>query len=248
MHHLLASGSLPNLLLIVLAAFVAALVSGIAGFAFAAVAAALMLPLASADIIVPLILMGSIMTQTLSLLSVQRGINWQRLWPFLAAGVTGVPIGATLLRFTDPHAFRITIGLVLVAFSLHGLVRRQPQPVTFGGRAADAMAGLIGGTMGGYAGLSGIVPTIWCGARAWSRQEQRGVYQPFILIVQAFALAYGGAAGLFSSTSLVLVLLCSPAFLAGTLSGLWVFGKLDERRFRTVVLLLLLGSGAALLL
>ena len=111
--------------------------------------------------------------------------------------------------------------------------------------AADAVVGLIGGAMGGYAGLSGILPTIWCGLRGWAAEEQRAVYQPFILVIQVCALLSGGAAQVFSAGSLLLSAACAPAFLAGTLCGLWIFGRLDERRFRLAVSVLLLLSGAA---
>ncbi len=235
----------PDLYLLLPACFLASLVSGIAGFAFGAVAVALMLPLGPADVLVPLILAGSILGQVISLLSLQRGVAWNKLWPFLPAGIVGVPLGTAALGLADPHAFRVSLGVVLILFSLYGLLRGTSRPVVSGGRAADALVGLIGGAMGGYAGLSGILPTIWCGARGWTRDEQRAVYQPFILVMQILALLSGGAAGLFSAGSLALSLACAPAFLLGTLCGLWIFGRLDERRFRIVVLSLLLASGAA---
>jgi len=229
------------------AAFIASLVSGISGFAFTAVATALMLRLGPAEVILPLILAGSILSQALSLVSLRNGVSWARLWPFLVPGLVGVPLGTAGLALADPHVFRVSMGAVLIVFSLYGLLRRAPAPVTHGGRLADAAVGLIGGAMGGYAGLSGIVPTIWCGARGWPRLEQRGVYQPFILVIQVCALGSGAAAGLFSAASLRLAAICTPAFLLGTFCGLWVFGKLDERRFRQAVLVFLLLSGAALI-
>lgn len=235
----------PDLYLLLPACFLASLVSGVAGFAFGAVAVALILPLGPAGVLVPLILAGSIVGQVISLVSLRRGVAWRLLWPFLLAGFAGVPLGTAALHLADPHAFRISLGVVLILFSLYGLLRGETRPVAFGGRAADAVVGLIGGAMGGYAGLSGILPTIWCGARGWKREEQRAVYQPFILAMQVCALVSGGAAGLFSVRALSLALACAPAFLLGTLCGLWIFGRLDERRFRLLVLLLLLVSGAA---
>ena len=240
-----AGADWPNLYLLIPASFLASLVSGVAGFAFGAVAVALMLPLGRADILVPLILIGSIVSQVLSLAGLRQRVDWPKLWPFLFTGLLGVPFGTAALRLADPHGFRVSLGTVLILFSLYGLLRGAAQPLAFGGRAADAVVGLIGGAMGGYAGLSGILPTIWCGVRGWKREEQRAVYQPFILIMQIFALISGSAARVFSAGSLLLSLACAPAFLAGTLCGLWIFGRLDERRFRAVVLVLLMLAGAA---
>ena len=33
---------------------------------------------------------------------------------------------------------------------------------------------LAGGVLGGFAGLSGVLPTIWSGLRAWPKARQRG--------------------------------------------------------------------------
>lgn len=200
----------PGLILLLAAGFVASFASGVAEFAFAAVAAALMLRLGPPDVIVPLILAGSILSQLVSLVALRRAVRWDRLWPFLLAGVAGVPLGTAALGLADPHAFRVSTGAVLIAFSLWALLRPAPAPVAFGGSWADALAGLIGGAMGGFAGLSGIVPTLWCGARGWPAQEQRAVYQPFILVIQVCALLSGSAAGLFSPASIGLAVMLRP--------------------------------------
>lgn len=235
----------PNLALLLPACFLASLVSGIAGFAFGAVAVALVLPLGPAPMLVPLILIGSIVGQVTSLAALRRAVDWPKMLPFLAGGLVGVPVGTAALLFADPHAFRISLGVILILFSLYGLLRGTAAPISFGGRPADLVVGAIGGAMGGYAGLSGILPTIWCGLRGWPREEQRAVYQPFILVIQICALLSGGAAHVFSADALLLAAACMPSFLLGTFSGLWVFGKLDEKRFRLAVLVLLLLSGAA---
>ena len=48
--------------------------------------------------------------------------------------------------------------------------------------------GFGGGALGGVAGLSGPLPTIWCGLRGWSADTQRGVYQPFNLAILGLVL------------------------------------------------------------
>ena len=37
-------------------------------------------------------------------------------------------------------------------------------------------------------GLSGALPTIWCGLKGWGKDAQRAVFQPFNLAVLSFAL------------------------------------------------------------
>lgn len=225
--------------------FLAGLVSGIAGFAFGVVAIALMLPLGLGVSMVPVALAGSVLSQLVALRTFRRTIDWKRLWPFLLPGLVGVPIGTAALRWANPHAFRLSLGALLVTFALYGLVRGRGRPVTLGGRGADAAIGLIGGAMGGYAGLSGVAPTIWCGLRGWPRDEQRAIYQPFILIIQATALVAGGSADLFPAGALTIAAICAAPVAIGTWCGMRIYRRMDERLFRRAVLLLLLVSGLA---
>jgi uncharacterized membrane protein YfcA len=56
-----------------------------------------------------------------------------------------------------------------------------------------------------------------------------------------------GASGAASASTLKLFLIGLPFLLAGTWLGLKLYGRLDEAGFRRVVLILLLVSGAALM-
>src|SRR4029077_19203049 len=71
----------------------------------------------------------------------------------------------------------ISVGVVLVLFSLYSLVRPQLAPVT-AGKAADGAIGVFNGVIGGATGLAGIALTIWCTLRGWPRDEQRATFQP----------------------------------------------------------------------
>jgi hypothetical protein len=57
-----------------------------------------------------------------------------------------------------------------------------------------------------------------------------------------------GARGAVTADTIKLFLIGLPALFAGTWLGLKLFGRLDEASFRRVVLVLLLASGAVLLL
>jgi hypothetical protein len=230
------------------ATFVAALASGLAGFAFALIASGIYLHLLEPVAAVALVLAGSLAAQAVTILRLREGISWPRLWPFLLGGAIGVPLGTALLDRLDAATFRFAIGLFLVAYSAFMLLVRHPPKLTFGGRAADGAVGVIGGVMGGLAGLSGALPTVWCGLRGWSKDEQRGVYQPFIVAMQALALVALLAATPVSSGTWIAFLLCLPALLLGAFLGLALYRRVDDIGFRRIVLVLLLASGVSLLL
>jgi len=169
-----------------------------------------------------------------------------RLWPFLAGGLLGVPLGVAVLGSVEVAAFRAGVGVFLVLYAGGMLGLRGLPVVAWGGRAADGAVGLLGGIMGGIAGLSGPLPTLWCGLRGWSKEAQRGVYQPYNLGVLGFTLGVYAVQGVVTAQVLELALICLPLTILGVWLGLKSYGRLDDRQFRALVLWLLLASGATL--
>lgn len=237
-----------NLAIVLSGAFFAAFAVGVVGFAGALVASALWLQVMSPTDAVPLVIATGITVHILSLSSMRRSVNFSRLWPFLAGGVIGVPAGTWLLSNAEPGPFRMAIGLFLIAYSLFSIALPRLRAVTYGGRWADGVVGLAGGVLGGAAGLSGVAPTMWSGLRGWPKEEQRGVYQPFILIIHGMSLAWLAVEGVLNDTLAKNILMSLPVLVLGVWLGLRLFNRVNDRQFRRVVLLLLLVSGVALVI
>jgi uncharacterized protein len=80
------------------------------------------------------------------------------------------------------------------------------------------------------------------------KERQRGLVQPFILGMQVLALVtLVCMPGAIHRDLVKDVLLSLPALAAGTFVGIRLFGRVDEARFRRAVLLLLLVSGALMI-
>ncbi|HVT55877.1 MAG TPA: TSUP family transporter, partial [Xanthobacteraceae bacterium] len=155
--------------------------------------------------------------------------------------------GVYLLTFTDAATLKIALGIFLVAFGSYALLAPALPKFTAGGRAADGTIGFIGGILGGIGGYSGVLPTIWTQLRGWSKEAARAVYQPYVIVIQAITVA-GILLVAADRTSLVLFAAILPAVLAGTWIGWQLFGRLNDRRFRQALAVLLIASGATLVL
>ena len=175
------------------------------------------------------------------------GVRWTRLWPFLAAGIVGVPIGTLLLDHVRPQPLKIGVGLLLTFYSGWMAFVRRPPIVTGGGRLADAAVGFTGGVMGGMASLSGPAPLIWAQLRGFGKDEQRGVNQPFNMSVLFLALVSAGIAGFLDRTFFIWAAITLPATLIGARIGLMLYRRIDDAGFRRVVLVLLGLSGVTLI-
>lgn len=235
----------PTLAVLWIGAFLGGIASGGAGFAFAVVASSIWLhfidPLKSTFLVV----CCGIVLQPALIWPMRRNIQLWRLWPFLAGCAAGIPLGVLYVARNDPATVKIGLGWFLVAFGAYAILTPHLPVIRWGGRLADAVIGLIGGIMGGMGGYSGVFPTIWTQLRGWRKDVARAVYQPLILFAHVGVLLSIGVIA-FDRSAIVLVLAVLPAMLAGAIVGWKIYGKLDERRFRQVLALLLVFSGAAL--
>src|SRR5262252_5786880 len=100
------------------ATFAAALVAGLAGFAFGLVAAAVWLHILTPLQTATLIVVFGLIVQSYSVWKLRAALNWRRLWPFLLGAAIGIPIGVGILEWTKPAYLRKTIGAVLALYGI----------------------------------------------------------------------------------------------------------------------------------
>ena len=114
-----------------------------------------------------------------------------------------------------------------------------------GGRLADAVVGFLGGILGGIGGYSGVLPTIWSQIRGWPKAIARAVYQPYIIVMHALALA-GIVWVTLDRAGAIMLVAVLPPLLGGTWIGWQLYGKLNDLRFRQALAVLLIASGITL--
>ena len=236
-----------DIAIVVAGALAAGFVNGLSGTGYALVALGFWLQAMSPVTAAPLTALCGVAGHVQALPRIWQGVRWPRLWPFLAAGILGVPLGTLLLDHVQPQPLKLSVGLLLIFYSGWMAFVRRPPIVSGGGRLADAAIGFTGGVMGGMASLSGPAPLIWAQLRGFGKDEQRGVNQPFNMSVLFLALVASGIAGFLDRTFFVWAAIALPATLIGARIGLMLYRRIDDAGFRRVVLVLLGLSGATLI-
>ena len=237
-----------DIAIVVAGALAAGFVNGLSGTGYALMALGFWLQAMPPVTAGPLVALCAVAGHLQALRSIWRGVRWPRLWPFLVAGLAGVPLGTALLEHVRVQPLKLGVGLLLIVYSAWmGFVRRPPV-IRGGGRVADAAIGLAGGVLGGMASLSGPAPTIWVQLRGWTKDEQRGVNQPFNMAILATALLVAGVAGLLDQRFWLWAAITVPVSLVGARLGLMLYGRVDDAVFRRLVLVLLAVSGTSLVL
>ncbi len=235
------------LLVLSIGVFAGALVSGFAGFAFSAVAGALLLHVLPPTEAVPLMMMCSIAVQTTSLIVLRRSMNWQGSAIFLVGGALGIPPALLLLQHADTHTFRAGFGAFLALYSIYMLFRPAAAYLSeIGHWLYDAAVGFAGGLVGGLTAMPGALPTMWCDLQGMPKDAQRGLVQPFIAVMQIFALGLMLWDHALPRRLLTDMTVSLPALAAGTAAGLVMFGRMSDAWFRRAILAVLFVAGLAL--
>jgi uncharacterized membrane protein YfcA len=239
------SAGADRLALVTAIVFCAALVSSVAGFAFSALAGAALAHLSLAPTeAVRIMLVCSITIQVYSVIRLSGAIDWRRLAPFLLGGAATVPLGIALLARVSAAAFSLGLGALLVAYGAYMLLRRS-EIVVKGNAYADAAIGALGGVTGGLAAFPGAFVTAWCGMKGWTKDQQRAVFQPYILAMQLLALALLESS-VPTSPSGDSALVFVPIVVLAAHLGIAVFRKLSNRQFNCAVYGLLIAAGLTL--
>lgn len=232
--------------LIVAGALVGGFVNGLTGFGTGITALVFWLYAMPPVVAAPLVAACSVVGQVQALPMLRASVDLARLAPFLAGGLPAVPVGAWLVAYTPVNLVKLGLGVLLVASSSFLLFWNRPARRRVGGKPGDAAVGLIGGVLGGLAGLSGVLVTLWVSLQPWGRDERRAVFQGFNLIVLASVLVVYAVMGLLSFDFLKAFALSLPGTIVGAYLGQVVYRRLADETFRRLVLGLLLIAGLTL--
>jgi len=236
-----------HLALFLAATYFGGLVSGLSGFAMGLVVSGVWLHLVTPQQNALLIVLCGLVTQGSGIWRVRHAISWRAVAPYIIGGAIGIPAGIALLTSVDPGTLRLTIGVLLLVYSLYSLFRPALKPPK-ASLPTDLGVGVLNGLIGGLTGLGGIAVTVWCQLRGGKKDELRAIFQPvlfatFVMTAIAFAVA-----GTYTAETLKLYAFALPVLVAGIWSGFGLYGKLDDAALRNVILVLLLASGVALIM
>jgi uncharacterized protein len=230
----------------ILATFLGGFVSGFSGFAMGIVVSGVWLHIITPIQTAALIAGYGLLTQGYGIAKLHHEWNWQSIWPLTLGTAIGIPIGVILLTRINPASVRTGVGVLLVVYAMYGLLRPPIGPLKIGA-PADIAIGIANGLVGGLTGLGGIISTISCQLRGWSKDKQRAVFQPVLLAAFVIISISQFAAGSYTAETVKLYGIGLPFMVAGIWIGFKLYGTINDETFRKAVLMLVLIAGASLI-
>jgi hypothetical protein len=235
------------MILILIGAFAGGFANGLTGFGTAITTLPFWLVVVPPQVAGQLAALAAALLQIGTLPRIWPHIRARAVLPFIVPGLIGVPLGLMLAHALSPAAFRLTVGVLMVVnaavllFANGAWKLSRPKPL------ADGAIGFAGGVMGGLAGLSGVLPSLWASIRPYAKDEKRALFQSYNFTILIAVVALGGAVGTWSWELGHLILLSLPALILGNLLGQWVYARLSGIAFDRMLLAFILVAGLTLI-
>ena len=134
--------------ILVMAVFLGAIVQGFSGFAFSAVAGAILLQVQAPGVAIPLLMICSLLIQTFVLVRLRAALSLHGSLPYLVGGAGGVVLATLVFDRIDPHVFRQCFGAFLMVYALSTVLRPQVRPADGEGAAGRPHRGGLRGRPG----------------------------------------------------------------------------------------------------
>lgn len=232
-------------LLIATIVLAAAFAQSLTGFGFALITMPLVTVVLGVRTAAPVVALAALTVYTVNLVRYRRAINVSEVLRLGIASAVGVPVGIWVLANADEQVVMRILGLVLVIYAVYSLL--QPKSQRMLSRGWVYPAGFLAGCFGGAYNTPGPPVIVYGSMRQWARAEFRAVLQALfflngVLVVSSHALAKN-----LSRQVLEYYLYAVPALALGIVVGSMVDRRIDQDRFRKIVMVMILALGIALI-
>jgi uncharacterized membrane protein YfcA len=173
--------------------------------------------------------------------------DWAEIRWLLPGTLLGIVLGAGVLTNAPQAPLLAALGLFVLAFGLRNVLNiHGDRPI---GRGWAVPAGLAGGTIGALFGTGGPPYVIYLSHRLRDKSVLRATFSGLFMLDGGFRVITFGLAGLFWQADMGWAILAGLPLMAGGLYlGHRIHLGLTQRQMMATIGLLLLASGASLLI
>jgi uncharacterized membrane protein YfcA len=166
-------------------------------------------------------------------------VDWRLGTTLFLAATVGMPVGLLVLVFIPRDALQILIAVTVIVSVVpiwRGWRLKMP------GRASDIGIGLVSGVLNTSTSMSGPPVVLYLQGRGFDRGMFRATLTAYFLASGLVAVALFVVGRQFDREVAGLSLIAIPFLVGGFILGHAMFHRLDEERFRKVVIAVLLLS------
>lgn len=233
---------------VLLVVFVATLIRSTFGFGEGLVAVPLLALLLPVTIATPLVALLSVTIGGIVVLQDWRKIHIRSASWLISVTVFGIPLGLLLLTSNHPRAIKVSLGLIIVVFSLYSLTGARHVVLHRDHTSILLLCGFVAGILGGAYGMNGPPLAVYGAMRRWSAQHFRATLQAYFLPASLIGLIGYWLTGLWGPTVTHYYLLSLPIVIPAIFLGRLLNQKMTGEGFVKYVYVGLVAVGSLLIL
>jgi len=224
-------------------------VRAVSGFGAGVIATPLLTFVLPLPVTVPLITVIGMFAGSRQVLRDWRMIEWRRIAIFVPGSLVGVALGLYLFTSLDQVMLAHALGVYILGYALYSLfgkklVKRRLAMPRWVVHPISAIAGLVATIFGG---LAGAIYATYLDALDLPKGVFRVTMSATLLVLGIVRSVGYAATGVFRPEDLVLIGASIVPVVIGTIVGDRLHDRLDPSAFRRAVGVLLVASGAGLL-
>ena len=234
--------------IIVIAMMCAQVIGGATGFGAAALAIPIIMLAAPAlemkGVLLPVVAMVGLL-MTISLVATQwKQIEWRKALPMAGLTILGVPLGNLAFSSLPPVYLKLALGIFVTAIAVRGLFRRNhPEPWTGVRKYVAMLLPFMGGVIHGAVNSGGPMVVAYAERTLPEKGSFRATISLSFVPMNIYLVVWHAVYGRYTASTLKLAATVAPFAVVGWIAGLMLHGRLSERVFRRMVLVLLLILG-----
>ncbi|VAW51794.1 hypothetical protein MNBD_GAMMA05-80 [hydrothermal vent metagenome] len=225
--------------------FMAYTVKGLSGFGCGLIAIPLLAFMFPLTFIVPVLGLLSYGGTVMQSFHLRKQVVWRDMLPLIPFSLFGVVIAMWLLVNIEADRLILALGIFVLLYSIYSLFSVS---IHTGSRKWAVVAGSGGGLVGALFGTGGPFYVVYYKMRQLDKNQFRATIAMTFLVDGGIRMTGYALNGLFTTQVLWLVLTLLPVLFAGMYVGHHLHIKIEQQRFNQIISLLLMGSGAMLII
>ena len=226
--------------------FLATLSQTVAGFGAPLINMPFMIEWLGVHVATPVSSFVGLITSIIVLIYYRDDFSLRSVVNLLIPSILGVPVGVYALNVLDVGLIQIVLGVIVLIFALYSIF--TPSMPTLKHPRWAYLFGFIAGITGGAFNITGPIIVIYAAFQRWLPGEFRSNLQGYYAVTNTFILishwADGNLTPLFWQASLWAI----PGMLLAIVCGIYLGKWINVKRFRQLILILLIVSGIRLII
>jgi len=231
----------PAWILILVVVLLAAFIRGLAGFGFALVLAPVLLLILQPAAVVVINLSLMLLSNIVVIGHSHARIDFKRILPIALSSLLGIPLGVWIISVVAASFLKIFVGAIIISFAV--LVASGIRITFTGERLSSGIAGFFSGILSSSTSLGGPPVVLFMQSQHWPKEIIHPSLAGYFMFLGSFALGALALSGNVHTETLMTAASLSPALLAGTSLGVFVFQRVNARFFGTISIAVVICAG-----